>query len=112
MTMDDGLVGLIFLFIAGFCATAPWRVLGVMLSQSIDADSEILRWVRAVSTALIAGLVARLVFVPAGVLADVPLWVRLAAFAAGLAVYFASRRNLAAGIVAGEAALLLVMGLT
>jgi len=112
MTMDGGLSGLIFLFIAGFCATAPWRVFGVLLSQGISADSEILRWVRAVSTALIAGLVARLVFSPAGMLADVPLSIRLAAFAVGIVVFFVSRRNLAVGILAGEAAFLLAAGLS
>ena len=111
MTIVESNAGLLFLFIAGFCATAPWRALGVVLSQGIDADSEILRWVRAVSTALIAALVSRLVFLPAGVLADVPLEVRLAAFAIGVAVYFAARKNLAAGILAAEAALLLILGL-
>jgi len=102
----------LFLLIAGFCATAPWRVLGVMLSKSIDVESEVLRWVRAVSTALIAGLVARLVFFPAGALADVPLLVRAGAFAVALIVYFAAKRNLSAGILAGEAALLAGLALT
>lgn len=111
MTSLESSTSLLFLFIAGFCATAPWRALGVVLSQGIDTDSEILRWVRAVSTALIAALVSRLVFFPAGVLADVPLEVRLTAFAVGIAVYFAARKNLAAGILAAEAALLLILGL-
>ena len=111
MTGAAANIGLIYLLIAGFVATAPWRVLGVALSQGIDTQSELLRWVRAVSTALIAGLVARLVFFPAGLLADVPLAIRLGAFATGLAVYFATKRNVAVGILAGEAALLLLAGL-
>ena len=69
--------GYLFLFVAGFMVTAPWRVLGVLLSQRIDVDSELLQWVRTVSTALIAGLVARMVVFPAGALADVSLALRL-----------------------------------
>ena len=108
--MGDGLWAYVFLLIVGFCATAPWRILGVALSQSIDEEGELLRWVRAVSTALIAGLVARLVFFPAGALADVPLWLRLGAFGVAIAAFLIARRNLAVGVLAGEAALLL--GLT
>ena len=108
--MGDGLWAYVFLLIVGFCATAPWRILGVVLSRSIDEEGEVLRWVRAVSTALIAGLVARLVFFPAGALADAPLWLRLGAFAVAIAAFLIARRNLAAGVLAGEAALLL--GLT
>ena len=109
--MESGLAGFVFLFVLGFCATEPWRVLGVVLSRSIDVDGEILRWVRAVSTALIAGLVARLVFYPAGALADVPLDVRVAAFAIALVAFFAAERSLAVGVLAGEAALLLALGM-
>ena len=61
---------------------------------------------RAVSTALVAGLVARLIVFPLGALALSPLSVRLGAVAVGLAVFFAFRRNMLAGIAAGEAALL------
>jgi hypothetical protein len=108
--MGEGLWAYVFLLIVGFCATAPWRILGVAISQSIDEEGEVLRWVRAVSTALIAGLVARLVFFPAGALADVPLWLRMGAFAVAIAAFLLARRSLAAGVLAGEAALLL--GLT
>ena len=105
--MGEGLGAYVFLLIVGFCATAPWRILGVALSQSIDAESEVLRWVRAVSTALIAGLVARLVFFPAGALAEVPMVLRLGAFAVAIAAFLIARRSLAVGVLAGEAALLL-----
>jgi branched-subunit amino acid transport protein len=111
MSMGDGLWAYVFLLIVGFCATAPWRILGVALSQSIDEEGELLRWVRAVSTALIAGLVARLVFFPAGALADVPLWLRLGAFGVAIAAFLIARRNLAVGVLAGEAALLLGLSL-
>ena len=95
-----------FLFVTGFLATAPWRFLGVILSQGLDIESEVFKWVRAVSTAIVAGLVARLLVFPAGALADVALWLRLAAFAVGLAIFFLSRKGLAAGIAGGLVALL------
>jgi branched-subunit amino acid transport protein len=96
-----------YLFAAGFCATQPWRYLGFILSRDIDEDAEILLWVRAVSTALVAGLVTRMVLLPAGALASVALEVRLAAYALGLLVYFVARRSLAAGVLSGAGSLML-----
>lgn len=103
----DGLWTYAFLALAGFGATEPWRLLGVVLSKTIDLESEILDWVRAVSTALIAGLVARLVILPAGALADVPSWLRGGALAVAILVFLLLRRSLAAGVIAGVGALLL-----
>ena len=96
----------IFLFIAGFGATQPWRYLGVILSRNVHEDAEILVWVHAVSTALVAGLVARMVLLPAGALADVPLGIRIGAFTFGIAMFFLSGRKLFAGVF--SAALLLI----
>ena len=56
----------LFIAIAGFLATDLWRFLGVFLSARIGEESEILRWVRAVATALVAGLVTRLIVFPVG----------------------------------------------
>lgn len=96
----------LFIAIAGFLATDIWRVLGVLFSVRLNEDSEILRWVRAVSTALIAGLISRLILFPVGDLASVGPGLRLMAVAAGLGAYFVFRRSLFLAIVAGEAALL------
>ena len=97
----------LYLFVAGFCATQPWRYLGVFLSRGVKEDAEILVWVRAVSTALVAGLVARMVLLPAGALASVPLGVRLGAFLLGVCVYFLARKSLAVGVFSGAGALML-----
>lgn len=97
----------LYLFAAGFCATQPWRYLGVFLSRDIKEDAEILLWVRAVSTALVAGLVARMVLHPAGALASVPQSVRLGAFFLGFCVYFLARKSLAAGVLSAAGALML-----
>ncbi len=98
----------LYLFLAGFCATQPWRYLGVILSRDIKEDAEILVWVRTVSTALVAGLVARMVLLPAGALASVPQGVRLGAFLLGVCIYFLARKSLAAGVLSGAGALMLV----
>lgn len=95
----------IFLFVAGFCATQPWRYMGAFLSRGIDENAEILLWVRAVSTALVAGLVARMVLLPAGALAGVPLTIRLAAFCLGVGAYFLLGRRLLYGVFGGAALL-------
>lgn len=100
-----------YILIAGFVATDFWRFLGVFLSVRINEGAEILLWVRAVSTALVAGLVARLIVFPVGDLATTELTMRLGAVAVGLVVFFAFRRSMLAGIIAGEIALLVGMWL-
>jgi len=104
--MQTGWLGYLAIFVAGILMTEPWRWAGVRLSRDLDIDSEIFRWVRAVSTALVAGLVARLIVFPIGQLDAVPLVIRLAAFAGGMVIYLASRRNLALGVTGGTAVLL------
>lgn len=95
------------ILLAGGAATAVWRLLGLFLSVGIAEDSAVLEWVKAVSSALIAGLVARTVLFPPGALADVPLAVRIGAFALGLAVFYAAGRHLSWGIGCAFSALIL-----
>lgn len=97
---------LVFLLVAGVVATDFWRVVGVFAALRVDEDSEIFKFVRAVATALVAALIARLIFFPPGALAEAPLLSRVAATIAGLAVFIVARRQVAFGILAGEAVLL------
>lgn len=83
-------------------AHEPWRWLGLYVGRDLDIDGAVFRWVRAVATAMVAGLVMRLLLFPAGALAGVPMGLRLAAFAAGIAVFYAAKRNLAAGVLGGS----------
>lgn len=86
----------------------PFRWFGVYLGRGLAADSEIFVWVRAVATALVAGLVARLVLFPAGVLEAIALPIRLSALAAGIAVFVAAGRHLGAGVTSAAVVLLLL----
>jgi branched-subunit amino acid transport protein len=105
--LDPGFGGYLVLFAVGVLVHEPWRWLGLVLGRKVDADGEVFRWVRAVSAALVAGLVMRLVLFPAGALLAVSLPVRITAFAVAVAVFLALRRNLAAGIAAGAGLLAL-----
>ncbi len=77
------------------------------MGSRLDVAGAPFQWVRAVATALVAGLVARMVLFPAGALVEVPLSVRLVAFAGGVALYLAFRRSVAAGVAAGAGLLML-----
>jgi hypothetical protein len=95
------------LLLVGFLPNEIWRWLGLVLGRGLDEDSEIIIWVRAVATAILAGVIAKLTLLAPGALAIVPLPVRLGAVAVGLAVFLSMRRSVMAGVLAGEAALLL-----
>jgi hypothetical protein len=60
-----------------------------------------------VATAVLAGVIARLIIFAPGALATVPLSVRLAAIAIGFAAFLAGRRSAFVGVAAGLAALVL-----
>ena len=89
----------------GFLPTEIWRALAVLLSRNIDEKAEILIWVRAVATTLLAAVVAKLLLSPAGALATVPLSVRILSVGLGLGGYFVLRRSPLLGVLVGEVAL-------
>ena len=94
------------LILVGFLPNEIWRWLGVMVGHGLDEESEIILWIRAVATALIAGVIARILLFPPGALASVPLALRLTAIAAGLLAYVLIRRSALAGALVGEAVLI------
>ena len=96
---------LILIFI-GFLPSEIWRWLGIVLGRGLDENSEIILWVRGVATALIAGVIARIVFIPPGALAAVPMPVRLVALAGGFFGFLLIRRSAFAGVVVGEVLLI------
>ena len=96
---------LLVLVIAGFLPNEVWRMLGLWLGGGVDEGSEVLIWVRAVATAILAGVIAQILVQPPGALASVPDWLRYGAVAVGFAVFMLTRRSIFAGVVSGEVVL-------
>ena len=92
------------LLLVGFLPNEIWRVLAVAMSRGLDENAEILTWVRAVATTLLAGVAAKLLS-PGGALAAVPLAARVGSLGVGLAGFYVLRRSVIAGVLLGEAAL-------
>jgi hypothetical protein len=95
---------LLVLVIAGFLPNEIWRML--WLGGGVDEGSELLVWVRAVATAILAGVIAQILVQPPGALASVPDWLRYGAVAAGFLVFRVTRRSIFAGVVSGEVVML------
>ncbi|HZC97705.1 MAG TPA: AzlD domain-containing protein, partial [Bradyrhizobium sp.] len=93
---------LVVLLIAGVIPNQIWRMLGLWLGSGLDEGSEFLVWVRAVATAVLAGVIAQIVVQPPGALASVPDWLRYGAVVAGFAAFMLSRKSIFAGVVCGE----------
>ncbi|MEN9330456.1 MAG: hypothetical protein RLZZ484_1644 [Pseudomonadota bacterium] len=91
--------------------TYACRALGVMASGKINQDSEFFRWLSAVTYALVAALVVRMVLMPVGPLASVPAGWRIGFCAVSLLVMVVgSRRRPALALFSGTA-LMLIYGM-
>ena len=93
------------LILVGFLPTEVWRWLGLVLARGLSEESEIIVWVRAVATAILAGVIAQLIITSSGALATTPLAVRLGAIVVGFVAFLTVRRSIFAGVVAGEVVL-------
>lgn len=74
-------------------ATYVWRATGMLIASRLHPDSPLSRWFACVAYAVLAGLIARMIVVPEGALADAPLPDKLIALACGFAVFFISKRS-------------------
>jgi hypothetical protein len=63
-------------------------------------------WVRAVATAILAGVIAQILVLPPGALASIPAWLRYGAVAAGFIAFIATRRSIFVGVACGELVML------
>lgn len=95
------------LILVGVLPNEVWRMLGLVLARGLNENSQIVLWSRAVATAILTGVVAKLIFFAPGDLAAVPLIIRIGAAACGFAAFLAIRRSVFAGVVTGEAVLVL-----
>jgi hypothetical protein len=102
VNIDAAIWPYLLVVLAGFLPTEIWRSLAVVFVRGLDEDSELLILVRAIATALLAAVVARLVLIPPGELTAVPLVIRVGAVAAGFLVYLLARRSVFLGILFGE----------
>jgi hypothetical protein len=105
--MSAELQAYVLLVLVGFLPNEIWRMLGLVFAHGIDEETELFMWARAVATAVLAGVVAKILLFPPGALAGVPLIVRLGAIACGFAAFLLVRRSVFAGVAAGEVVLIL-----
>ncbi|RKE84879.1 branched-subunit amino acid transport protein AzlD [Rhizobium sp. AG855] len=89
----------IVILVAGWLATDFWRWLGVVAGNRLQEGSEALHWVRAVATALVMAVTAKLVVFPTGVLEASPLWLRLVAASLGFAAFLVAGQRVLVGVV-------------
>ena len=94
------------LLLVGFLPNEIWRALGLVLARGLNENSEIVVLARAVATAILAGVIAKLIMFPSGALADIPLAIRVAAAVCGFLAFLAVKRSVFVGVVVGEAVLL------
>jgi hypothetical protein len=93
------------LVLVGFLPNEIWRILGIAVARGLNEDSELMVWVRAVATAILAGIIAQLILTPPGALAIVPLGVRLDAVTIGFLAFLLVRRSVFVGVLVGEVTL-------
>ena len=97
----------LLLIFVGFLPNEIWRALGLVLARGLNEDSEIVVWSRAVATAILAGVIAKLILFSTGALDTIPLWVRVAAAVCGFLAFLIGKRSVFVGVAAGELALLM-----
>jgi branched-subunit amino acid transport protein len=89
-------------------ATYAWRGAGVFVSGGINPNSALFSWLGCIAYATLAALISRIMFLPVGTLAHSALSDRLLAATLAAIIFFASSRNLFAGVFSGGAALLAI----
>lgn len=96
-------IGLWPLLILAIGATYVWRGLGVVISGRINPEGEAFKAVSCVAYALLAGLISRMIVLPAGALAETPAFDRVVSAVVGVGVFFLFKRNVLLGTFAGVA---------
>lgn len=93
--------------VVGAVATYFWRAFGVAVGGRIDPNGKAFEWFACVAFAVLAALILRLILFPSGGVSELPAGVRLGAAALAIAVFFALRKNVVAGCLAGAGAIAL-----
>ena len=95
------------LVLLGYLPNEVWRVFGLVMARGLNEDSELVVWSRAVATAILAGVIAKLIVFSPGALLSIPLTVRVTAVVCGFIAFLAVKRSVFVGVAVGEAVLLL-----
>ncbi len=96
----------VVLVLVGFLPNEVWRALGLVLARGLNEESEIVVWSRAVATAILAGVIAKLIVFSSGDLANIPLALRVGSAVCGFLAFLAVKRSVFVGVAVGEAVLL------
>ena len=94
--------------IAACIGTYFWRGLGVYFSGKISQDSELFKWLSAVTYAMVSALTIRIIFLPVGLLGTVPVTVRLIVSGLALMVMISSpQKRMVPALLTGTISLVL-----
>ena len=74
----------LFLLMFVLMGTFLLRAVGVIGAGHMEQDTPLFRWIGCVAFAIAAGIMAKILFIPSGVLAEAPLISRLGGAAVGL----------------------------
>ena len=110
-TLDAWWWPFVFILIAGYAATDFWRYAGVLLGNRLDENSQAFVLVRAIATALVAAVIARLIIHPSGELAETSTWLRAGAAVVGFIAFQFARQRIIVGIAVALSILVAGMAL-
>ena len=75
-------------------ATYSSRFLGVLTSEKINEDSKIYRWFNCLAYSTLAALISRMIFFPAGVLAESDYSIRFVVIILSILIFYLTKKNL------------------
>jgi branched-subunit amino acid transport protein len=102
MNVDMQGLGVWLALSAACLGTYICRAAGVKLSGHIHQDSEVFCWLSAVTYAMVAALTVRMILMPLGLLASVPVALRVVICGLSLAVMVSSpQRRLVPALLTG-----------
>jgi len=87
--------------IAACLGTYLWRGLGFYLSGKISQDSELFKWLAAVTYAMVAALTLRIILLPVGLLATVPIYIRIGVSVVAILVMISKPARMVPALLTG-----------
>jgi branched-subunit amino acid transport protein len=106
----DDLLRLWIVLLVATAVTYVWRGAAVAIAKQISPTGAVSQWFSCVAYAMLAGLIARIIVFPIGILAETLLIDRLIATGVSLTFFFLFRRNVLIGTVGGIAVFIALTG--